>query len=154
MTWQFSAGGIVFKKSQVNLKHQTPNSKHETLWLVRKPAANPEYRGKMGWTLPKGLIDEGEKLEETAVREVQEEAGVVAKIVTKLPTVKIFFYDQNKERVMKFITYFVMEYVEDAPEGHDRETEETKWVNLADGLQLLAFSSEKKLLKQAIEKMI
>lgn len=135
MKREFSAGGIVFKKGKV---------------LIRRPKANPEYRGNLGWSFPKGWIDEGEKLEEAAVREVAEEGGVEAKIIKKLPTLKIFFTDQNKERVMKFVTYFVMEWMRDLPEGPGWETEETKWANLADGLKLLAFSSEKKLLKEAV----
>ena len=34
--------------------------------------------------LPKGLVDPGEKPEQTALREVREETGVMATMVTKL----------------------------------------------------------------------
>ena len=70
---------------------------------------NEGYRGNAGWSFPKGWIDEVEKLEEAAVREVREEGGVKAKIVRKLPAIKTFFRDKG-ELVLKFITYFVMEW--------------------------------------------
>ena len=95
MKREFSAGGIVYKSQR--------------LWLVRRPRANPEYKGNLGWSFPKGWIDDGEKTEEAAKREVREEGGVEVKIISKLPTLKIFFTDQQGEKIMKFITYFVME---------------------------------------------
>lgn len=143
MKREFSAGGLVFKRLK------TQDSKFNILWLVRRPKPNEGYRGNLGWSFPKGWIDEGEKAEQAAVREVREEGGVEAKIIKKLSTVKIFFTDQNGEKVMKFITYFVMEWMRDLPEGPGWETEEVKWADLADGLELLAFGSEKKLLKEA-----
>ncbi|TSC87948.1 MAG: NUDIX hydrolase [Microgenomates group bacterium Gr01-1014_16] len=113
--------------------------------LLRRPKANPEYRGNLGWGFPKGWVDEGEKLEEAAVREVREEGGVEAKIIKKLPTIKVFFKDKG-ETVMKFITYFVMEWEKDVPEGYDFETEEVKWVTKDEALTMLAFKNEKELL--------
>mgnify|MGYP001591465208 CR=1 FL=1 len=133
-----SAGGIVFKKQA-----------GQVLWLIRRPAPNPQYRGNLGWSWPKGWVDEGEKLEEAAIREVREEGGVVAQIVAKLQTLKVFFTDQNGEKVMKFITYFVMEYQSDAPEGLDWETAETKWATADNTRKLLAFKNEEELLTQA-----
>lgn len=49
-----AAGGVVF------------NAEGKILWIFR--------RGK--WDLPKGKADEGETMEQTALREVQEECGV------------------------------------------------------------------------------
>ncbi len=138
MKREFSAGGLVYKKQSGQI-----------LWLIRRPTPNPEYRGNLGWSFPKGWVDEREELEAAAVREVREEGGVVAKIMAKLPTLKIFFTDQNGEKVMKLITYFVMEYESDAPEGHGWETAETKWVTLDEAQKLLTFKNERELLEKA-----
>lgn len=113
--------------------------------LIRRPKMNEGYKGNAGWSFPKGWVDGGEKLEEAAVREVREEGGVEAKIIDKLPTIKIFFKAKG-ETVMKFITYFVMEWERDVPGGHDKETEEVKWVTKKDALEVLAFANEKELL--------
>lgn len=142
MKREFSAGGVVYRKGK--------GGKVE--WLMRLPKANPEYRGKIGWCLPKGWIDEGEKAEEAAVREVREEGGVVAKIVDKLETIKIFFTDPKGEKVMKFITYFVMEYVGEADEGYDEETEKVRWGSLEEVVEMLAYKSEKELVRKAYAK--
>ena len=123
----------------------------QVLWLIRRPSPNPQYRGNLGWSFPKGWVDEGEKLEEAAIREVREEGGVVARIVKKLSTLKIFFTDQNGEKIMKFITYFVMEYESDAMEGFGWETAETKWVTLDEAQKLLVHKNERDLLRNAGE---
>lgn len=80
-----------------------------------------------------------------AVREVREEGGVEAKVIKKLKTLRIFFTDKDGEKVMKFITYFVMEYTGDAPEGWGEETEEAKWVGWEEAKDRLAYANEKKL---------
>ena len=134
MRREFSAGGLVHKGN---------------LWLIRRPTPNPEYRGNLGWSFPKGWKDEGEKLEEAALREVREEGGVVARMMGKLTTLKIFFTDKDGQRVMKFITYFVMEYAADALEGFGWETAETKWVSLEEAKELLVYKNEKELLVEA-----
>ncbi len=119
------------------------------LWLIRRPTPNLEYRGNLGWSWPKGWVDEGENLEEAAMREVREEGGVVAKIVKKLPALKVFFKDKG-ELVMKFITYFVMEYESDVLGGFGEETAETKWVTEEEAIELLAHKNERGLLHKAL----
>ena len=120
------------------------------LWLIRRPTPNPEYRGNLGWSFPKGWVDEGENLEEAAMREVREEGGVEAKVIKKLRTLKVFFKDKG-ELVMKFITYFVMEYELDVPGGFGEETAETKWVTEEEAIELLAHKNERELLHKALE---
>lgn len=42
-------------------------------------------RDRMGyWVFPKGHVDQGESLEQAAIREVQEETGIQAQVVTEL----------------------------------------------------------------------
>jgi 8-oxo-dGTP pyrophosphatase MutT (NUDIX family) len=137
MKRQFSAGGIIYKQ---------PN-----LWLVRKPKANPGFNGSLGWSLPKGLVDQGELTEEAALREVREEAGVEAEIVKKLPELKIFFTNNKGEKIFKIITYFVMRWKRDLPEGFGDETERVEWLGKDEAGHLLEFDNEKKLLQAAAE---
>ncbi len=143
MKREFSAGGLVYKS-------QATNPKSQVLWLIRRPTPNPEYRGNLGWSWPKGWIDQGENLETAALREVREEVGVKARIIRKLPTIKVWFVDQDHERVMKFITYFVMEWESDLEEGFGEETVETRWVTYNEAMELLVHRNEKKLLELAV----
>ena len=137
----------MFKYKNLNSKIQ----KGQLLWLIRRSSGGTNYRGNMGWSFPKGGIDEGETVEQAALREVAEEGGIGASIIKKLETLKVFFSDQNGERVMKFITYFLMKYESDTPEGHDWETAETRWVEVEEGKKMLAFRNEKQLLQKAYE---
>lgn len=134
MKREFSAGGLVHREEK---------------WLIRRPTPNPGYRGNLGWSFPKGWIDPGENALTAALREVREEVGVKAKIIAKLPTVKVWFVDPDKERVMKFITFFVMEWEEDLPGGFGEETAEVRWVTYNEGMTMLAHKNEKDLLTQA-----
>ncbi len=84
---EFSAGGVVFKKYQI------PNTKYQILFLLGK------HSGYHKWVLPKGLIEAGEKLADTAIRETEEEMGVKAKVIQKEPIhiEKYVYYADYKE---------------------------------------------------------
>ena len=140
MERESSAGGIVYKKEN-----------DQILWLIQRPKGNPEYRGNLGWTLPKGRIDEGETIEQAALRETAEEAGIRAKIIEKLPTIKIFYTNKEGQKVLKFITYFVMEWLENMKEGFGPETEEIKWLSQTEASELLVHKNERNLLNKAVE---
>lgn len=61
---EISAGGVVYRKSDGNYE-----------FLIGK------HSGYHKWVLPKGLVEKGESQMQAAVREVEEEVGVTAKIV-------------------------------------------------------------------------
>lgn len=139
MKREFSAGGSVFKRNGSNI-----------VWVARYPQVSKDWRGGAGWTLPKGWIAPEESAPEAALREVAEEVGVEARIVGKIPTVIIFFIDkQDNQKVMKFISYFLMEWAGDAPEKMDKETEKVIWGSFEEIYELLKYPGEKKILKQA-----
>jgi 8-oxo-dGTP pyrophosphatase MutT (NUDIX family) len=148
MIRKFSAGGIVYKK--VRSKNEKVGG-NEVLWLIRRAAPNPGFDGNLGWTLPKGLVDEGEETTKAAVREVQEETGVSARIVSKLQPLKYVYTDKELGKVFKVVTYFLMEWETDLPEGFGWETKEIKWVSLDEGLQLLAYPTEKGVLREVMK---
>jgi 8-oxo-dGTP pyrophosphatase MutT (NUDIX family) len=156
---EFSSGGVVFKKD-----------KGTVLYLVCKSNPSKDYPGDY-WRLPKGWMDdlEGgkhpgpissgevkakeEDLVKGAIREVREEGGVDAKIIKKIDTAK-YFMTSSRGRVMKFATYFLMEWVRDLPEGFDFETEKTEWLNYSDAFKRLNSSWEKQILEKANKLLI
>lgn len=80
---EFSAGGVVFRKFEIPSRLAgRRNSKFEVKWLIGK------HSGYHKWVLPKGLIEEGERGFEAALREVEEEMGVKCRILDKKPIYK------------------------------------------------------------------
>lgn len=156
-TREFSAGGVVFKKE-----------KGQILWLVTEAAVLPRSLFPKGtWRLPKGWLDNigemipgplasGEKqaneedLQKGALREVREEGGVDAKIVKKIETIK-FFFNSTRGKVLKFVTFYLMEWRRDLPEGTDFETSEVAWLPYDAASTRLTYASEKEVLKKAKE---
>jgi 8-oxo-dGTP pyrophosphatase MutT (NUDIX family) len=156
ITREFSSGGIVFKKES-----------GKVLWLIRRTAPSPLYPNAY-WMLPKGRIDDapGDKpgpmalgvvradeksLETAAIREVEEEIGVEAKIIKKIGTIKYSFTDPARGKILKFVTYYLMEWMKDLPQGFDGETSEVAWQKYEEAYQTLSFSNEKEALKRAQE---
>lgn len=68
--------------------------------------------GKDTLALPKGLIDRGEKPDQTALREIHEETGAVGELVTKLKDIKYFYVRTwgDGARVFKVVSFFLVLY--------------------------------------------
>jgi 8-oxo-dGTP pyrophosphatase MutT (NUDIX family) len=67
-------------------------------YLIVHPSGN--YNRRAPYTIPKGLLEPGESMEETAVRETQEEAGVACRIIAPLGEV---VYRKSPKRVVGFL---------------------------------------------------
>lgn len=137
MTREFSAGGIVFRKS-----------KNKIEWLIS------QHSQHKGWVFPKGLIGDnikGEKSEETAVREVQEETGVAGKIITKLSNPATYWYVWEGDKRFKTVYYFLMEYVSGDIKNHDHEMSAVLWLPTQEVLGKLTYKSDKKAFEEALK---
>lgn len=97
------------------------------------------------WVLPKGHIERGERPEETAVREVAEETGVVAAIERPLPAVVIHL-DGEEQR----IEFFLMRAVRD---GGAREGRRLAWLTPDAALAALPFEESRRLVRAAAESL-
>lgn len=139
MRFEFSAGGIVYKKQE------TKNEKQEILILVA------QHSQHHGWVFPKGLIADhvkGESKEETAVREVKEETGIIGKIVKPLEPVT-YWYVFDGEKIKKTVYYFIMEYVKGNTKNHDFEMENVEWIPENEVENKLTYKSDKQVWKEA-----
>ncbi|CAN5173153.1 hypothetical protein BH23GEM2_BH23GEM2_04110 [soil metagenome] len=108
------------------------------------------------WQLPKGLVDRGEKPEDTAVREIREEAGVQATIVAPLDRIGYWYQRTEKGtrvRVRKFVHFYLLRYRSGNVRQHDNEVLEARWVPLDDAGAMLAFASEREVLAEAAQKL-
>jgi len=137
MRFEFSAGGVVFRKN---------NGKLEIL------VAQHSYHH--GWVFPKGLIGDkehlkGEKKEDTAIREVEEETGAIARIVQELEKVT-YWYKFEGETVKKTVYYFVMEYVGGDITKHDWEMEDVEFIPANKVMERLTYKSDKKVFEKAL----
>lgn len=131
-----SAGGLVFA--------DRPDGRWVVL-ISRRNAA-----GQLQWTLPKGGLEEGEDLEEAAVREVAEETGLRSRIVDKLGVVDYWFvWKPDEVRYHKYVHYYLMAFVDGSTEAHDDEAEEVVWLPLEQAVARLTHPNERRLVSLA-----
>lgn len=132
-----SAGAVIFRKE----------GEEPLFLLLHYPSGSRS--GQNYWDFPKGHIEKGEKIEQTAQREVTEETGL--KDVEIIPefkeTIKYFFRWEGKN-ILKFVTFYLAE----------TKTKEIKisgehlgyqWLPYTEALSKLTFKNAKEILKKA-----
>src|SRR3989337_833908 len=104
------------------------------------------------WGLPKGHVEAGERVEETAVREVREETGLLGKLDRKLGQIAYTYRGKSRNgrpiRVAKRVTFFLLEYVEGEVHSHDYEVAEARWFALDEAYTKLSFATEQKIMRR------
>ncbi len=98
------------------------------------------------WSLPKGKLEEGESLEEAAVREVREETGVSGRLGPHAGTTR---YLDNRGRT-KTADYWVMEAL-DGTEVFvpNHEVDELRWLDSAEAAAMLSHDHDREILARA-----
>ena len=141
-----SAGGLVFK-----------NEDGKVLWLLIKTGSRKRTSKEIWiYKFPKGHIQKREFLKQAALREVEEEGRVKARIVDKIGSNNYIIYDSlNKKRIVKKVTFFLMEYVgESSVRYFDKEgVMGREWMSFEQAKDRLAYDSEKTLLGKARNKL-
>lgn len=142
MKHEISAGGIVYRKVQ-SLKSKV----HKVVWLIC------QHSQHKGWVFPKGLVgdtNENEPLEDAALREVEEEGGIKAKIIAPLPKPIEYFYKLKGETIKKTVHYFLMEYITGDPKDHDHEMMDAKFVTADEVKSTLTYKTDKQAFEEAL----
>jgi len=104
-------------------------------------------------TLPKGQVEPGERYPETAVREVREETGVEAAVVSPLGKVRYYFTVRNGGEpvtVSKEVYYFLMAYRGGEPRPQPTEVEEAFFLPASEALERLSYPNEREMLLKAL----
>ena len=111
-------------------------------------------RGDRLWALPKGKPEHGETAEETALREVSEETGLLVAIDDGGPIGSIrYSYRLAKRdvRVDKTVHHYLMQ-----PRGgdfsrHDGEYDLVQWFDAHEACKRMTFPNERSIVERAIE---
>jgi bis(5'-nucleosidyl)-tetraphosphatase len=101
------------------------------------------------WDFPKGHIEKGERAEDTARREAEEETGLKdVKIVGGFKeTIKYFFKFQEKN-ILKFATFYLAE-TKTKEVKISKEHIGFKWLPYEEALSQLKFKNAKEILQKA-----
>jgi 8-oxo-dGTP pyrophosphatase MutT (NUDIX family) len=147
MLREFSAGALVLRHMQ------------KQWWIaVIEPGreGEPEDRKDVA-ALPKGNIDAGEKPPQTALREVHEETGLTATLVTKLGDIKYVYVRKwaGKEKVFKVVSFFLTKYqsgqIDDVTEAMRHEVRRAYWLPLVEAPGKLSYNGERQMAEKALE---
>ena len=129
-----SAGGVVYR----------PRGDGIEILLLKTP--------KGVWGLPKGTPDEGESLEQTAGREVREETGLEVELEERIGAIEYWFArPATKERLHKFVHFWLMRPTGGSIEDHDDEHVSVKWFPLQAALRRVTHDNAADILEQAAD---
>jgi 8-oxo-dGTP pyrophosphatase MutT (NUDIX family) len=135
---ELSSGGVVVRRLRGR-------------WMLA--AIRPNGKPEGVWALPKGLIDAGEKPEETALREVREETGVDAELLGKLGDVR-YVYTRAGQRIFKIVSFYLLRHrggrLGEIDESMRREVAEARWLPLDEAPRLLAYRGERQMAEAAL----
>jgi 8-oxo-dGTP diphosphatase len=105
--------------------------------LVHRPAYDD-------WTFPKGKLDDGETEADAALREVEEETGLRARLGRELMTTS---YRDSRGRP-KTVRYWAMTPVAGALRPAN-EIDDARWVPLDEAARMLSYARDRELLARA-----
>ncbi|EFA22434.1 NUDIX hydrolase [Bifidobacterium gallicum] len=127
---EYSAGGLVFDE-------------HGRVAIIARHSRS----GHLEWCLPKGHIEKGETPQQTAVREVHEETGILGEVVDSIATID-YWFTGTSQRVHKLVHHFALRQIggELTVDGDpDHEAEDAIWVDFADLDDVLSYPNERKI---------
>ncbi len=106
------------------------------------------------WSVPKGHVESGETLEQTAVREIGEETGIHnTKIIEKLDKVH-FFYRFEGRLIFMTVWLFLIEALDPEEEVVVEESEGivgARWFPVETAQQVLEYKDLKVLMERSVK---
>ena len=126
-----SCGGVVIYRGKILALYKSYKNRYE------------------GWVLPKGTVEAGEDYEQTALREVREDAGVRASIVKYIGSSQ-YNFTVPEDMVNKEVHWYLMS----AENYHSRPQKEEYFVDSGyykfhEVYHLLRFTNEKQIVERA-----
>jgi 8-oxo-dGTP pyrophosphatase MutT (NUDIX family) len=121
-----AAGGLVHRRNDDGV---------DEILVVHRPAYDD-------WSFPKGKLEEGEREEDAAVREVEEETGLRCRLEGEVATMR---YRDGRGRP-KTVRYWLMTPVAGSVAAAN-EVDDARFVSLAEARGLLTYARDVDLLQ-------
>ncbi|MFN3477739.1 MAG: NUDIX hydrolase [bacterium] len=130
-----SAGGVLFWKSGGNI----------LVCIVRR-------KGKNIWILPRGRVEKDENMENTVVREVKEETGVLSRVIRKIGVIKYSYYSPFDQTYYdKEVHFYLLKISKQEKFVPNEEIQDRVWATVEEAMNKLSYEKEKKILLKALE---
>jgi 8-oxo-dGTP pyrophosphatase MutT (NUDIX family) len=135
---EFTAGGVVFRRIAERI---------EILMI----------QDRLGrWSIPKGHVEPGESIEQTAVREVSEETGLTnLRLGEKLDKLH-FFYRKDGKLIFMTTYVFLIEAIGDTDDlvpGDSEGIIDAQWFDSAEALGLIEYRDTERLFRLGLAKI-
>lgn len=132
-----SAGAIIFRKEV-----------GKTYYLLLHYPSNTKDR-KNYWDLPKGHIEKGENIEDTAEREVKEETGLIdIQFIAGFEELIKYFFRLKGKNVFKTVVFLLAETkTKDIKISFEHKG--FKWLVYNEALEQLTYKNAKEIVKKA-----
>jgi 8-oxo-dGTP pyrophosphatase MutT (NUDIX family) len=154
MVREISAGGVVVRRSAEGWEMAAIEPQNQAPKAVSTAKKRSQ---KVLLALPKGLVDPGEKPDQTAIREVREETGLIATPITKLMDIKYVYVRSwgDKQRVFKIVSFYLLKYqsgnIDEIDSPMRVEVKRALWIRLEDAALKLAYRGERDVIRRAQE---
>lgn len=130
---QVSSGGVVFRKTAGEIE----------IALVA-------VKGGTVWCLPKGIVERGEKPEQTAVREVREETGLTGRALEKIGDISYWYYvKDDNAKCRKTVHFYLMEFESGSTTDHNWEVDAAEWFSLDRALEKVSYRGDREIVLKA-----
>ena len=134
-------------KTDIVLKTFVVNKAGDLLLLRR---SETDTRRPLQWDLPGGMMDDGETLEQGAIREVIEECGIEIKDQPRVIFAKAdiaSWDDQNGHHGRSVVRIYFVAHISKADVVLSYEHDQSKWVSLREALGLITYERHKEVLQ-------
>jgi 8-oxo-dGTP pyrophosphatase MutT (NUDIX family) len=135
---EVSAGGVVFRKRGNRLEMMMIEDRYTK------------------WSLPKGKIENGETIEQAALREIKEETGIIGRIVNPIEVIYYKYYHPKHGQMEKEVHYFLVEAIDGKLEAQVTEINEVKWLDPEETWELQTeqgYSNNNSVVQKALNQL-